>query len=350
MTGAHTNGEAGSSSLLAVDDLRVSYRVGRGRGAKDLVAVAGVDFEVHRGETFALVGESGSGKSTTARAITRTLPIAGGSIRFDGDDVTKVKGRALRPFRARTQMVFQDPYSSLNPSMLIRDSIAEPLRVHSDLRHGELDARVEDLITAVGLLPEHLNRYPYEFSGGQRQRIAIARAIATNPDLVICDEALSALDVSTQNQIIRLLEELQGERGMAYLFIAHDLAVVHHIADRVAVMYLGRLMEQGPTARVFSQPAHPYTEALLSAVPVPHPQRQRARARIVLPGDIPSPLDPPSGCVFRNRCPHAMDICAEQVPAAHPVDGGGFAACHLHTSGPTLGGGTVRSLQATAAS
>lgn len=336
-----------SDELLRVDDLSIAYRLGRGRKAKDLVAVAGVSFDVRQGETFSIVGESGSGKSTTARAVTRTLPIRSGRVMLDGIDITTLKGRQLRSYRSKVQMVFQDPYSSLNPAMLIRDSLAEPLRVHTSMSATERDARVEELITAVGLLPEHLNRYPYEFSGGQRQRIAIARAIATNPELVICDEALSALDVSTQNQIIKLLEELQQGGSMSYLFIAHDLAVVRHISDRVAVMYLGRIMEQGPAERVFTEPAHPYTEALLAAVPLPHPVRQRQRRRILLSGGIPSPLAPPSGCVFRTRCPHVMPICSEEVPVAQEIPGGGVAACHLHTSGPRLAGASVRSIPVT---
>jgi oligopeptide/dipeptide ABC transporter ATP-binding protein len=330
-------------TLLAVEDLQVVFTPpGRHKGR--LVAVAGIDFTIDEGETFGLVGESGSGKSTTARAVTRTVPIASGTIELDGRDITRLRGRDLRRFRRSVQMVFQDPYSSLNPAMLIRDAIGEPLRVHDKPSRNELDARVEELIVQVGLLPEHLNRYPYEFSGGQRQRIAIARAIALNPRLVIADEALSALDVSTQNQIIRLLEDLRGQYGMSYLFIAHDLAVVRHIADRVGVMYLGRIVEDGPTARLYELPAHPYTEALLSAVPVPHPVRQRERRRILLQGEVPSPLDPPSGCVFRTRCPYVMDVCAEEVPPRFPVEGGGFAACHLHTSGPELGGASVRVL------
>ncbi|MCO8126428.1 ATP-binding cassette domain-containing protein [Acidimicrobiia bacterium EGI L10123] len=337
-------GTSGKTPLLEVDDLEVAYRIGRGRRAQDLIAVSGVSFHIDHGETFAVVGESGSGKSTTARAITRTLPVRAGNIRLGGRELTELSGRELRRIRSDVQMVFQDPYSSLNPSMLIRDSIAEPLRVHTDLDSHARDAAAHDLIQAVGLLPEHLNRYPYEFSGGQRQRIAIARAIATSPSLVICDEALSALDVSTQNQIIRLLEEIRQTKSVAYLFIAHDLAVVRHIADRVGVMYLGRMMESGPTERVYNAPAHPYTEALLSAVPVPHPRRQRARRRMLLPGDVPNPLEPPSGCVFRTRCPRAMDICAEEVPMPFPAVGGGEVACHLHTSGPELGGESVRVL------
>lgn len=332
--------------LLTLKDLEVAYRIGRGRSARDLVAVRGVSFEIGHGETFGLVGESGSGKSTTARAITRMLPARAGTVHLGDRDLTALSGRDLRKIRSQIQMVFQDPYSSLNPAMLIRDSVAEPLRVHTDLSGSERDRLVQDLIESVGLLPEHLNRYPYEFSGGQRQRIAIARAIATNPSLVICDEALSALDVSTQNQIIALLEQIRASKSVAYLFIAHDLAVVRHIANRVGVMYLGRLVETGPTERVYRSPAHPYTEALLSAVPVPHPGRQRARRRMLLPGDIPSPLDPPSGCVFRTRCPRAMDICAEETPLPFPIPGGGEAACHLHTSGPELAGQSVRVLSA----
>jgi peptide/nickel transport system ATP-binding protein len=295
-------------------------------------AVRQVSFDVGRGETLGLVGESGSGKSTTGRAILRLVPVRSGKIELDGTDVLSLGKRELRGFRRHMQMVFQDPYSSLDPSMEIVDCIAEPLRAHTSLRGRQLRQRVVELLERVGLGQSHLHRYPNEFSGGQRQRIAIARAIAIEPSFLVCDEAVSALDVSTQNQVITLLEDLQRELGMSYLFIAHDLGVVRHIANRVAVMYLGRLVEWGPTERVFEQPAHPYTQALLSAVPVPDPAVQRARRRIILQGDLPDPASVPVGCPFSTRCPAVMPVCREVDPAPVDLPGGGAAACHLTVS------------------
>jgi peptide/nickel transport system ATP-binding protein len=328
------------SPLLAVRDLRVVFRVGGGllTPKRDLVAVNGVSFDIAAGETLAVVGESGSGKSTIARAVMRLVDAQSGSVRLEGEELTALAGAALRRVRPKLQMVFQDPYSSLDPSKLIRDTVAEPLLVHGRLAGRDLERKVQSLLEQVGLGAYHMNRYPYEFSGGQRQRIAIARAIALEPKLLVLDEAVSALDVSTQNQILNLLEDLRRELQIAYLFISHDLGVVQHIADRVAVTYLGRVVETGPTERLFSSCAHPYTQALLAAVPVPNPAHQRKRLYRPLTGDIPSPLSPPSGCPFHTRCPYAMAVCASEMPEHTPVVGGGTVACHLQTQGLDLQG------------
>ena len=324
--------------LLDVRGLSVSFGkrslLGRGRVVR---AVADVSLQIASGETLGLVGESGSGKSTTGRAVLQLVPADTGSIRLHGEEVTGRRGRELRALRRQMQMVFQDPYSSLDPSATVGASIAEPLRVHEGLSRNASRGRVAELLDLVGLRPSHADRYPYEFSGGQRQRVAIARALSTNPELVVCDEAVSALDVSTQNQVINLLEDLREELGLSYLFIAHDLAVVRHIAHRVAVMYLGRVVEIGPIERVYQQPAHPYTQALLSAIPVPDPER-RKESRVLLRGDLPDPADPPPGCPFSTRCGFAMPVCREELPAMTAVDGGGEVACHLQTVGPMLAG------------
>jgi peptide/nickel transport system ATP-binding protein len=285
-----------------------------------------------------IVGESGSGKSTVGRAIMRLIPAESGEVRLDGRNLLTLGRDELRGARKDVQMVFQDPYSSMNPSMVVADIIGEPLEVQAGMKGAEKQKRVADLLEAVGLSGRHLMRYPYEFSGGQRQRIAIARAIANEPKLVILDEAVSALDVSTQNQIINLLEDLQRDMGVSFLFIAHDLAVVRHIARRTVVMYLGKVMEEGPSERIFERAAHPYSEALLSAVPIPNPVLQRQRKRVVLSGEPPDPSNPPAGCPFVARCTYTMDICRTTIPEPTPVDGGGLVACHLQTSGPTLAG------------
>jgi len=331
------------SALLAVEDLTVQFRLGGGllQPARELTAVNQMSFAVEPGETLAIVGESGSGKSTIARAVMRLVPAQAGTIRLGGDDITRATGKALRRLRPQMQMVFQDPYASLDPSKLIGDSVAEPLLVHGRASAAGAIPEVQALLEQVGLDADHMTRYPYEFSGGQRQRIAIARAIALKPRLLVLDEAVSALDVSTQNQILNLLAELRRTHGIAYLFISHDLGVVQHIADRVAITYLGRIVETGPTARIFEQTAHPYAEALLSAVPVPHPRRQRARRRQAVGGDVPSPLAPPSGCPFHPRCAYAMDVCRQRMPAHTPVTGGGTVACHLQTDGPRLQGASL---------
>jgi len=324
-----------SDALLTARGLSVRFPVGGPFWNRQyLQAVKNVDLHIGRGETLGLVGESGSGKSTTGRALLRLVDIHGGDVRLEGVDVRAAKGADLRALRRRMQMVFQDPYSSLDPSMVVRESIAEPLQTHTDMSRKERDDVASDLLEKVGLLAAHGERYPYEFSGGQRQRVAIARAIALNPDLIVMDEAVSALDVSTQNQVINLVEDLRNEFDLAYLFIAHDLSVVRHISHRVAVMYLGEIVETGPTNRLYENPAHPYTQALLSAVPIPNPREQRTRERIVLHGDLPDPTSPPPGCTFHNRCEYAMDICRQVRPEPTPVDGGGVVACHLQTSGP----------------
>jgi peptide/nickel transport system ATP-binding protein len=291
-----------------------------------------VSLQVEHGSTLGLVGESGSGKSTLGRAVLRLVPVRSGRVRLHGQDVTGLRGRALRDARRRMQMVFQDPYSSLDPSSVIGDSVAEPLREHEGLSRRDADARVRELLEVVGLAPGHADRYPHEFSGGQRQRVAIARAIALRPSLVVCDEAVSALDVSTQNQVINLLEDLRAQFGLSFLFIAHDLALVRHIAHDVAVMYLGHVVESGPADRVYDAPAHPYTKALLSAIPASHPKRAATGRRTPLSGDLPDPADPPRGCPFVTRCPSALDVCREVVPATVAVQGGGSAACHLLTA------------------
>jgi oligopeptide transport system ATP-binding protein len=332
--------------LLSVRDLEVTFsprkRLFRERIA--LRAVDGVSFDLAEGETLGLVGESGCGKSTTARGLMRLVEPTGGSVRLEGRELLGLPAKELRTARRDVQMVFQDPYSSLDPSMLVRDSIGEPLDVHVKLGRTERVERVAELLRRVGLPPEYMTRYPHEFSGGQRQRLTIARAIAADPKILVLDEAVSALDVSTQNQVIGLLEELSAQIGLTYLFIAHDLAVVRHISDRVAVMYLGQIVEHGDAARVFDAPAHPYTEALLSAVPVPSPRTQRARERIVLSGDPPDPSRVPPGCRFHTRCTYAMDVCRTEVPLLTPAQGSGEVACHLHTAGPRLAGASVRTL------
>jgi len=315
-------------TLLEVRDLRVQFRTKLG-SRRTVQAVAGVSFDIRRGEVFALVGESGSGKSTTARAVLRLVEAQSGSVRFDGTEVTTLGRKNLRHFRRRIQMVFQDPYSSLDPSALIGDSIAEPLEVHENMNRAEREARVAELLRLVGLPEETMFRYPHEFSGGQRQRIAIARALALRPDLIICDEAVSALDVSTQNQILELLARLARELGVSYLFISHDLAVVRHLADRVGVMYLGGIVEQGPVESLFRNPGHPYTKALLSAVPIPDPLRQAERQRIVLTGDLPDPSQPPSGCRFHTRCPLAEDRCRHEDPPPVSIGEGHVSNCHV---------------------
>jgi peptide/nickel transport system ATP-binding protein len=304
-------------------------------------AVSGVDLRVGTGETVGLVGESGSGKSTLARLALRLIEPTSGRIVLDGTDITSLPQRRLRTARRDMQIVFQDPYSSLDPRATIGEAVAEPLEVHDGLRGRELDARVAGLLEQVGLNGDMARRYPHEFSGGQRQRIAVARALALNPRLLICDEPVSSLDVSTQSQVINLLTDLQDELGLSYLFIAHDLSVVRHISDRIAVMYLGRIVEEGPAEEVYTRPRHPYTLALLSAIPVPDPSPERRRRRIVLQGDVPSPLDPPAGCRFHPRCPFAMDICAQVEPEPFTTTAGTVVACHLHTSGPGLGGQPV---------
>lgn len=326
-------------ALLEVERLRITFRKHTLFGGRRVVrAVNDVSLHIAPGETLGLVGESGSGKSTIGRAILKLLPIESGTVRFEGQDIASLRGKALRTIRSQMQMVFQDPYSSLDPSSTIGASISEPLREHRAMTRAQMRERVEDLLELVGLRPSHADRYPYEFSGGQRQRVVIARALALNPRLIVCDEAVSALDVSTQNQVINLLEDIREKLSLSYLFIAHDLAVVRHISHRVAVMYLGHIVESGPTQRLYQSPAHPYTQTLLSAIPVPNPRKRDQARRMVLQGSIPDPSNPPSGCPLHIRCPYAMDICGQSMPQMTPIDGGGEVACHLQTSGPTLGG------------
>ena len=329
-------GAAGTGEVLVrAANLEVHFptRIGGGlRGTRTVVrAVDGVDLEIRRGETLGLVGESGCGKSTLGNALLRLVEPTSGRVEFDGVDVTGLSRGQLRTWRRRSAMVFQDPYASLDPRRTIAESIAEPLEIHG-LQSGRSRrrARVGELLELVGLNPDHRDRYPHEFSGGQRQRVGIARALAGEPDFVVCDEPIASLDVSVQAQVVNLLVRLQRELDLTYLFISHDLAAVRQVSDRVAVMYLGRVVEVGPAVAVAAEPGHPYTEALLSAVPVPEPERERTRERIVLRGDIPSPIAPPSGCRFRTRCPKAFEPCPDHDPVLQRVGVEHTAACHLH--------------------
>ncbi len=314
------------SVLLEVKDLVKHFEVSRGI----VRAVDGVSFTIEKGETLGLVGESGCGKTTTGRCILQLERPTSGSVIFEGRELTRLGQKELRSVRRKVQVIFQDPYSSLNPRMTVGQIIAEPLAVHGIVSGAAgRAARVRDLLSRVGLLPQHARRYPHEMSGGQRQRVGIARALAMEPSLIVCDEPVSALDVSIQAQIINLLEDLQSEFGLTYLFIAHDLAVVRHISDRVAVMYLGKIAEMADRKTIYDNPRHPYTKALLSAVPIPDPELEMKRERIVLGGEVPSPLNPPSGCVFHPRCPIAIDRCRTDIPPLRDLTPGHAAACHL---------------------
>jgi peptide/nickel transport system ATP-binding protein len=320
-----------SVPILEVNDLKKHFQVGGGlfRKRAFVYAVDGVSFTIARGETLALVGESGCGKSTVGRAILRLFDITAGQVVLDGRRIDELPAGTLRPLRRRVQVVFQDPFSSLNPRMRVRDILAEPIRnfgLASSAR--DLDARIAALMDKVRLPREAVGRWPHEFSGGQRQRIGIARALAAEPDLIICDEAVSALDVSVKAQIVNLLQDIQQELGLALLFISHDLAIVEHMTHRVAVMYLGKIVEIAPKRAIFAAPRHPYTKALLSAVPVPEPGA--ARERIILKGDVPSPINPPKGCRFHTRCPYAFDRCRSEEPKLRLLADDHFTACHLH--------------------
>ncbi|WP_025850968.1 ABC transporter ATP-binding protein [Paenibacillus ehimensis] len=316
--------------LVEVKNLRKVFPIKKGWFAKPalLQAVDNVSFSIRRGETFSIVGESGCGKSTTGRLITRLLAPSEGEIWFDGQEIGKLDEARIRPLRRQMQMVFQDPYASLNPRMKIKDIIAEPLLIHEKMSAAERAKDVQRLLEVVGLSSFHGERYPHEFSGGQRQRVGIARALAVKPSLIVADEPVSALDVSIQSQVLNLLQDLQEEFGLTYLFISHDLSVVEHISDRIGVMYLGSMVELADKDAMYEKPLHPYTQALFSSVPVPDPRLKREK--IVLKGDLPSPVNPPSGCRFHTRCPAAMEVCRTKAPVFQEQEPGHYVACHLY--------------------
>ena len=319
-----------NDTLLHVDDLKMHFPIYRGvfqRQVGAVRAVDGVSFDVKRGETLGLVGESGCGKSTTGRTILQLYKPTAGRVTFEGTDLIKLKGEQMRQMRRKMQMIFQDPYASLNPRMTVAQLVGEPLMVHNAATGAEIAERVAHLLELVNLNPAFASRYPHEFSGGQRQRIGVARALALQPSFIICDEPISALDVSIQAQVVNLLEELQQQFNLTYLFIAHDLSMVKHISDRVAVMYLGVIVELAGRDELYSKPLHPYTQALLSAVPIPDPVADAKRKRTILQGDVPSPANPPSGCRFRTRCPIAEAVCAESRPEFREIRPGHFVAC-----------------------
>jgi oligopeptide transport system ATP-binding protein len=318
--------------LLEVRNLKKYFPIHKGffTSKKTLVqAVDDISFYIYKGETLGLVGESGCGKSTAGRTIIRLYDATEGEIIFDGAEIGKMSESELKPFRKRMQMIFQDPYASLNSRMTVGDIIGEPIDIHNIASGQERQQMIYDLLERVGLSKDHASRYPHEFSGGQRQRIGIARSLAVKPDFIICDEPISALDVSIQAQVVNMLEDLQTEFGLTYLFIAHDLSMVKHISDRIGVMYLGKLVELSDSRELYEKPMHPYTQALLSAIPIPDPEVTHAKKRIVLEGDVPSPINPPSGCRFRTRCQYAFDRCVTEEPGFQDMGGGHMVACHL---------------------
>jgi oligopeptide transport system ATP-binding protein len=324
------NTENGRDVLLQVSELKKYFPITRGvfqRHVGDIKAVDGVSFDIYRGETLGLVGESGCGKSTTGRTILQLYRPTAGAIHLDGIDLATLKGSKLQQMRRRMQMIFQDPYASLNPRMTVGSIIGEPLEIYKMAKGDDKKRRVEELLRLVGMNPYFASRYPHEFSGGQRQRIGVARALALEPDFMVCDEPIAALDVSIQAQVVNLLEELQARLGLTYLFIAHDLSMVRHISDRVAVMYLGKIVELTDRDALYTSPQHPYTVALLSAVPIPDPVIEEQRQRIILEGDVPSPANPPKGCNFNTRCPVAKDTCFEAEPAFEEITPGHWVAC-----------------------
>jgi oligopeptide transport system ATP-binding protein len=319
-----------SEPLVSVSDLKVWFPVSSGvlqRTVGHVHAVDGVDLEIKAGETLGLVGESGCGKSTLGRAVIRLLNPTGGTVRFKGEDITHIRGEHLRALRRDMAMIFQDPYASLDPRQTVGDIVGEPIDVHGLAKGKERQDRIREMLRVVGMNPRFADRYPHEFSGGQRQRIGIARALAVEPTFIVCDEPISALDVSIQAQIINLLENLQSRFNLTYLFIAHDLSVVKHISNRIAVMYLGKVMEIAPAGQLYRRPRHPYTGSLLSAIPIPDPEIELKRERFILQGDVPSPVNPPSGCRFRTRCPRAREHCAEEIPALESFGSDQKAAC-----------------------
>ncbi|MFD2371842.1 ABC transporter ATP-binding protein [Brevibacillus sp. GCM10020057] len=313
-------------TLIEVRNLKKFFTI----GDNTLKAVNDISFDIKRGETLGVVGESGCGKSTAGRTLLRLYDATGGDVLFEGKSIMSLNKQEMKAMRRNMQMIFQDPYASLNPRMTVGDIIGEALDIHNLASGQKRKERIQELLSLVSLNPEHMNRFPHEFSGGQRQRIGIARALAVEPKFIVCDEPISALDVSVQAQVVNLLEQLQEKMGLTYMFIAHDLSMVKYISDRVAVMYLGKMVELADSDSLYEKPLHPYTQALLSAIPIPDPEVERNRERIVLQGDVPSPMNPPSGCHFRTRCPKAMPECAAAAPEWKEIEPGHFAACHLY--------------------